>query len=115
LQFNSGQDFVSSTTPDQQFIKQKIFTDDIIQDASYVALRNLTIGYNFGKELLGKTNAISNARIYLAAQNLWYSTADDYTGFNPESINNTSPTTWGYQRAGSPIQQTYTVGVNLEF
>ncbi len=114
-QFNSGQDFVSSTTPDRQFIKQKIFTDDIIQDASYIALRNVTIGYNFGNELLGKTDAISRARIYLAAQNLWYSTADDYTGFNPESINDTSPTTYGYQRAGSPIQQIYTVGVNLEF
>jgi len=114
-QFNSGQDFVSSTTPDQQFIKQKIFTDDIIQDASYISLRNVTIGYNFGKELLGRTNAISKARIYVAGQNLWYSTAADYTGFNPESINNTSPTTWGYQRAGSPIQKTYTVGLNIEF
>lgn len=113
-QFNSGQDFISST-PDQQFIKQKIFTDDIIQDASYVALRNVTIGYNLGTKLLGKTDAISRARIYLAAQNLIYTTAEGYTGFNPESINNTSPTTWGYQRAGSPIQRTFTVGLNLEF
>jgi len=113
-QFNSGQDFISST-PDQEFIQQKIFTDDIIQDASYIALRNVTIGYNFGKELLGSTKAISNARIYVAAQNLWYSTAADYTGFNPESINTTSPTTYGYQRAGSPIQQTFTVGLNIEF
>jgi len=51
----------------------------------------------------------------LSGQNLIYVTADDYTGFNPESINNTSPTTYGYQRAGSPIQETITLGVNLEF
>ena len=42
--FNSSQDFIS-TTPDQGFIKQKIFTNSIIQDASYVALRTVNIGY----------------------------------------------------------------------
>jgi len=114
-QFNSSQDFNPDTTPDQDFIKQKIFTNDIIQDASYVALRNVSLGYNFGANLLDRTNVFSNARIYLAAQNLWYSTAEDYTGFNPESINTTTPTTYGYQRAGSPIQRTFSVGINLEF
>lgn len=112
--FNSSQDFDPDITPDQEFIKQKIFTDDIIQDASYIALRNVTIGYNFGRGSLARTG-FSSARIYVAGQNLLYMTADDYTGFNPESINNTSPTTWGYQRAGSPIQKTVSVGLNLEF
>ncbi len=113
--FNSRQDFNPAITPDQEFIKQKIFTDDIVQDASYVSLRNITLGYRFSRGLLDRTNAISSARIYVAGQNLWYSTADDYTGFNPESINTTSPTTYGYQLAGSPIQQTVTVGLSLEF
>lgn len=113
--FNSSQDFDPEITPDQDFIKQKIFTNDIIQDASYIALRNVSLGYNFGANLLKRTNTFRNARIYLSAQNLWYSTAEGYTGFNPESINDTSPTTWGYQRAGSPIQRTFSVGVNLGF
>lgn len=113
-QFNSSQDFNTETTPDQQFIKQKIFTNDIIQDASYISLRNVTLGYNFGPGLLAKTG-LSKARVYVAGQNLIYKTADGYTGFNPESINNTSPTTWGYQRAGSPIQKTVSLGLNLEF
>lgn len=47
--FNSGQDF-NSSTPNQQFIKQKIFTDAIIQDASYIALRNVNIGYTFSDD-----------------------------------------------------------------
>jgi len=111
-QFNSGQDFVSET-PDQGFIKQKIFTDDIIQDASYISLRNVTLGYNFDKSMFN--GAFSRARVYVAGQNLIYKTAADYTGFNPESINTTSATTYGYQRAGSPIQRTVSVGVNLEF
>ncbi|MGB0929941.1 MAG: SusC/RagA family TonB-linked outer membrane protein [Chitinophagales bacterium] len=113
-QFNSAQDF-DSETPDQEFIKQKIFTDDIIQDASYVTLRNISLGYNFGSDLLSKTNVFTKARVYVSGQNLMYMTADDYTGFNPESINDTSPTTYGYQRAGSPIQKTISVGLNLGF
>ncbi len=113
--FNSSQDFDPEITPDQEFIKQKIFTDDIIQNASYVALRNVTIGYNLPQKTLDRVKAFSKARVYVSAQNLWYRTADDYTGFNPESINNTSPTTWGYQRAGSPIQRTISIGANLEF
>lgn len=111
--FNSSQDFISST-PDQGFIKQKIFTNDIIQDASYVALRNINIGYTFPTALVNKLH-LSKARLYAAGTNLIYKTADGYTGFNPESINNTSPTTWGYQRAGSPIQQTISLGLNVEF
>jgi len=113
-QFNSSQDFIAST-PNQEFIKQKIFTNDIIQDASYIALRNVNIGYTFSDDLLSKIGAFTKARVYASGQNLLYFTADDYTGFNPESVDTTSPTTYGYQRAGSPIFRTITLGLNLEF
>ncbi len=113
--FNSSQDFDPATTPNQGFIKEKIFTNDIIQDASYVTLRNISIGYNFSPSLLSKTKIFSKVRVYVAAQNLWYMTADGYTGFNPESINDTSGTTYGYQRAGSPIQKTVSFGLNIDF
>jgi len=113
-QFNSSQDFNTSTTPDQEFIRQKIFTNDIIQDASYIALRNVNVGYTFNSDLVSRIG-LSNARVYAAGQNLIYKTADGYTGFNPESVNNTSPTTYGYQRAGSPVFSTVSLGVNLEF
>lgn len=112
-QFNSGQDFISST-PNQGFIKQKIFTNSIIQDASYVALRTVNIGYTLPSSLVSQLR-LTSARIYATGQNLLYLTADGYTGWNPESINNTSATTYGYQRGGSPIQQTISVGVNVEF
>ena len=112
--FNSSQDYDTATTPNQEFIKQKIFTNDIIQDASYVTLRNVNLGFSLPSRLAEKLR-LSKARIYAAGTNLLYFTASDYTGFNPESINNTSPTTYGYQRAGSPIQQTITLGLNLDF
>ncbi len=111
--FNSGQDYISST-PQQGFIKEKIFTNDIIQDASYVALRNVSIGYNLPVDYLENLK-ISRLRVYASGQNLMYLTASDYTGFNPESINNTSATTYGYQRAGSPVFSTISLGVNVDF
>ncbi|MFD1315103.1 SusC/RagA family TonB-linked outer membrane protein [Namhaeicola litoreus] len=113
--FGSSQDFDPNTTPDQGFIKEKIFTNDIVQDASYIALRNVNIGFNFPKDWTSRGNVFTNARIYAAGQNLMYLTADDYTGFNPESIDNTSPTAYGYQRAGSPIFRTISIGLNLDF
>lgn len=112
--FNSSQDFDPSITPDQEFIREKIFTNDIVQDASYIAIRNITLGYNFPSSLAGKLK-MNSLRVYASGQNLFYWTADDYTGFNPESIYSTSPTTWGYQRAGSPIFGTVSLGINLEF
>ena len=111
--FNSAQDFISST-PNQGFIKQKIFTNSIIQDASYVALRTVNIGYTLPSNLVNQLR-LSSARIYATGQNLLYFTADGYTGWNPESVNTTSATTYGYQLGGSPIQQTISVGVNVEF
>ena len=112
--FNSAQDFDPATTPNQEFIKAKIFTNSIVQDASYIALRNVNFGYNLPENLVSKLK-MSSARVYFSGQNLLYLTASDYTGFNPESINNTSATTYGYQRAGSPVFSTMSLGVNVQF
>ncbi|MGB0837239.1 MAG: SusC/RagA family TonB-linked outer membrane protein [Flavobacteriaceae bacterium] len=112
--FNSAQDFDPATTPDQGFIKQKIFTNSIVQDASYIALRNVNLAYTFSKKSLNNMK-LKNLKIYAAGSNLLYLTADDYTGFNPESVDNTSPTTYGYQRAGSPVYSTISVGINAGF
>jgi TonB-linked SusC/RagA family outer membrane protein len=113
-QFNSSQDYNPLTTPDQQFIVEKIYTNSIVQDASYVALRNINLGYNFPKELMDQWR-MNGLRIYATANNLMYLVGDDYTGWNPEAIDNTSPTTYGYQRGGNPITKTISLGVNLDF
>ncbi len=112
--FNSSQDYDPAITPDQEFIREKIFTSDIIQDASYISLRNVNIGYSVPTAILGST-PIKRARIYLSGQNLMYLKAADYTGFNPEAIERTSAINHGYQRGGSPIARKYVIGVNLDF
>jgi len=114
-QFSSSQDFNPATTPDQEFIQQKIFTSNIIQNASYVALRNVNIGYSLSKDL-ASTLGLSGARVYLAGQNLLYITAKNYTGANPEAVNSRSTTTqYGYHLGGAPISRTISLGLNLDF
>tara|TARA_R110000868_G_scaffold145181_4_gene365251 strand:- start:26424 stop:29438 length:3015 start_codon:yes stop_codon:yes gene_type:complete len=114
-QFSSSQDFIPATTPDQEFIQQKIFTSNIIQNASYVALRNLNIGYALPKNVT-ESLGLSGARVYVAGQNLMYLTAKNYTGANPEAVNSRSTTTqYGYHLGGAPISRTISLGLNLDF
>lgn len=94
-------------------------TDAMIQDASYIALRNLTIGYSLRPDLISKVG-VGSARIYVAATNLLYLWADDYTSFNPEGVEITNggylgPTTYGVQVGASPIVRSFTFGVNVNF
>jgi len=93
--------------------------DAQIQDASYVALRNLTIGYTIKPEWINKVG-VNSARLYVAATNLLYLWGDDYTSFNPEGIETTNsdylgPTTYGVQVGASPIVRSFTFGFNVNF
>ena len=90
-----------------------------IQDASYIALRNMTIGYTLNPNW-GSKIGISSARVYVASTNLFYKIADNYTSFNPEGVetNNTGyqgPTTYGYQEGASPLVRSFTLGLNINF
>ncbi len=91
----------------------------LIQDASYIALRNMTVGYNINTSLASKIG-LSSARVYVAATNLWYKMASNYTSFNPEGVETTNngylgPTTYGYQEGASPIVRSFTLGLNVNF
>lgn len=90
-----------------------------IQDASYIALRNITLGYTLRPEWLENTG-IGSVRAYVAATNLLYIFSDDYTSFNPEGVETTNsgyggPTTYGYQEGASPIVRSFTFGLNVNF
>ncbi|MEB3345709.1 carboxypeptidase-like regulatory domain-containing protein [Aquimarina gracilis] len=117
-EFSSNQD-VTSDVPNREFLRKRIFTNDHIQDASFVALRNIGVGYTLPKDITEKMN-IDKLRIYLNGENLIYITADDYFGFNPEGANyNTRganlATTFGYQRGAPPIPRVVSMGLNLQF
>ena len=55
-----------------------------VENASFVRLKNLVLGYTFPKELMKKAT-ISNLRIYVQAENLF--TITGYDGLDPEYTN----------------------------
>jgi len=116
-----GTDGVANIGPNagQHFIGNRRQTDSGIQDASYLALRNLTIGYTLSPDVINKVG-LGSLRIYAAATNLLYLFGDDYTSYNPEGIEITNggylgPTTSGVQVGATPVQRSFTFGVNLNF
>lgn len=114
-EFSGNQDYVTGFE-DADLVQERIFTSDDIQDASYVALRNLNFGYSLTNKTLEKIG-IARARVYFAGQNLIYLMADDYEGYNPEGIDQGrgNPLTYGYQRGPAPIYRSYSIGINADF
>jgi hypothetical protein len=93
-------------------------TDYPLEDASYLCLRNVTVGYTLPTNVMRKLH-LSGLRVYATADNLLYIWSDDYRGINPESriTTNTysSALISGYQRGGFPLTSTISVGFDLNF
>ncbi len=105
--------------PDEDLTVHRRYTDDHIQDASFVVLRNLTLGYTLPESFTSK-HSISRLRLYLTGENLLFFTAKGYEGFNPEAAGQTSsnantPLTAGYQRGDGPVVRTISAGINFQF
>lgn len=82
-----------------------------VEDASFIRLRNITLGYNLPNKFLSKFG-FSRLRVYAGVQNLI--TITDYSGFDPESKSggNLNP---GIDRGSFPIPRTYTFGLNISY
>lgn len=95
-----------------------MLTDYLLENASYLALRNATIGYSFSDKIVKKLH-ISGLRIYASGNNLLYLWSNDYKGINPESRMTTGdyadPLIAGYQRGGFPMTSTITFGIDINF
>ena len=80
------------------------------QNASFVRVRNITLGYNLNGNLLGKvlSKRIENIRIYFDAQNPL--TFSKFSGVDPEIYtgNSSSP-------AGYPMTRSYSLGAKINF
>lgn len=57
-------------------------SDRFIEDASYLRLKNISLGYNLPLSVLSKIK-VKSLRVYVSAQNYW--TKTNYTGFDPEA------------------------------
>nr|WP_241499044.1 TonB-dependent receptor [Rufibacter ruber] len=90
-----------------------VFSSNIVEDASYIRLKSVTLGYQVPTTLTQKVK-VKNLRIYASATNLW--TITNYSGYDPEA--NTfgqSTAVFGVDRGGYPQAKTYLVGLNIGF
>jgi hypothetical protein len=89
-----------------------------LQNASYIRLKNVTIGYNLPKSLIKKIGAKS-VRIYFNGQNLWtYSPMFKITkNFDPEVIEGSDPevNSSGGDGFSYPMLKSFSFGINLGF
>ncbi len=85
------------------------FSARFIQDASYLRIANVQLGYNFPDEWFG--NTIHNARVYVTGQNL--ATITNYVGYNVDYRGGTF--TPGYNYASYPTPRTLMFGAQFSF
>jgi TonB-linked SusC/RagA family outer membrane protein len=109
-----GKTVYSNTTSGSDLM----LTDYCIEDGSYGAIRDFTLGYTLPQNLL-KSLKLRNLRVYFSAENLVYIMAPSYRGINPEArrtaSNYTSPLVDGYQRGAFPLNRTFTAGLDINF
>jgi TonB-linked SusC/RagA family outer membrane protein len=92
------------------FAINKVNSTYMIEDGSYIRLRNLQLGYTFNSSLLTKAH-ISSLRIYISGQNL--KTWKNNSGFTPEAGG--SAISFGIDGGGYPIPAITTFGLNVTF
>jgi TonB-linked SusC/RagA family outer membrane protein len=77
-----------------------------VEDASYLRLKNLEIGYSLNSLAGISRLGVQNVRLYISAQNLF--TITDYTGLDPESTDL-------LDRGTYPQSQAFLFGINVKF
>ncbi len=82
------------------------FDTRLLEDASFLRLKNLSLSWDVPKRWLDKSGFISGVRVYSQCQNLL--TFTEFTGLDPEGTGNM------YQ-ASYPMSRQFTFGLNLTF
>lgn len=77
-----------------------------IEDASFIKLRSVTLGYTFDRDVLKRSNLFTSLRIYVQGTNLF--TWSKWRGFDPES-------TFANSFFEYPSPRQFTAGLDVSF
>ncbi|MEX6687457.1 TonB-dependent receptor [Danxiaibacter flavus] len=84
------------------------------EKGDYLACREITLSYDFARQLLAHTKVLSQARVYVSANNLFYVTKFSGPSPEPPVAQGTSSITGVY--VGSyPTPKTFVLGVQVSF
>ncbi|MDM8174648.1 hypothetical protein QT327_09805 [Olivibacter sp. 47] len=89
-----------------------------IENASFLAVRNVNFGYTFSEHLANKLK-MKKFRLYTSINNLFMITDKNFHGYNPEGYTageidgiNSTP---GYNSGSEPVNRIFTLGLNVNF
>ena len=88
--------------------KNKEIQSGYLQNAAYIRLKNVQIGYNLPDRVLSKVG-LQTVRVYVSADNLWTGTSLSSI-FDPEALGGS----WGNGKL-YPLSMTVSVGLNINF
>ncbi len=84
------------------------------EKGNYLACREITLSYDFSKSLLSKTKVLSQSRIYVSLDNMFYITK--FSGPTPEPpVSPGSTTINGVYQGTYPTPRTIVLGVQVSF
>ena len=92
-----------------QLLGNRAINDRVVEDASYLRLKNVRLGYSF-PEL--KIKGIRSLSVFATAQNVF--TITDYSGFNPD-VNSFGNSNIRLDYNAYPLARTITLGFNIGF
>jgi len=103
----------ANTTMWSPYMRSAIFTDWAVEDASFLRLNTLTLGYT-APEMFTSKLGVSKLRFYLTASNVFVWT--NYSGSDPEvSTRRKNPLTPGVDSSPYPRSRQMVFGLNLNF
>lgn len=82
------------------------FDSRLLEDASFMRLKNVMLSYNLPSDVIKKSRVFSGLRIYAQAQNLF--TFSKFSGLDPEGTSN-------IYAAQYPMSRQFTFGLDLTF
>lgn len=89
-----------------------VYSSRVVEDASFLRLRNVTLGYTLPRKVLRKMN-FDTMRFYISGENLW--TLTNYSGPDPEVSTRNSVLTPGFDWSAYPRALGVTAGLSLTF
>ena len=91
-----------------------VLTDKYVEDASYLRLASLNVGYSLPSKWISKAH-ISTLRIFFSASNLFVAT--NYSGSDPEvdTRSKVNPLAIGVDYSAFPKSRGFNFGLNLSF
>ena len=93
---------------------QGVINDSWFNEVEYIALRNISVGYNLPKSIANKIKA-ENVYLSFNARNLGYLHNNMANNMNPENFRGTTSSGTFLQRSVLPYTATYTMTVAVDF